>query len=112
MKEANDQDSDNKTNSTDFDWSLDYKLHLLLLLNTKYVMLPLSKVFASIVFQHLNIYLTYQLCLIPVTGYFIFRLSNSEKNNFRRNPKDPKLGRKSRYWVVCYVLACCMHVYP
>ncbi|XP_021341762.1 delta(14)-sterol reductase-like [Mizuhopecten yessoensis] len=33
-------------------------------------------------------------CLIPiialnVTGYWILRGSNSEKNNFRRNPKDP-----------------------
>ncbi|XP_033732298.1 delta(14)-sterol reductase LBR-like [Pecten maximus] len=37
-------------------------------------------------------------CLVPIlvlnlTGYWILRGSNSEKNNFRRNPKDPAFAK-------------------
>lgn len=30
----------------------------------------------------------------PGIGYYIFRSANSQKNNFRRNPADPKLSCK------------------
>lgn len=32
--------------------------------------------------------------LFEVLGYYIFRGANSQKNSFRRNPKDPKFARK------------------
>lgn len=60
---------------------------------------------------------TLNLCLIAlfyVLGYYIYRASNSEKNNFRRNPNDPNLkhlrtmstssGKKlliSGWWGMC-----------
>lgn len=31
-------------------------------------------------------------CLFSGVGYYIFRSANSQKNNFRRNPADPKLA--------------------
>lgn len=34
------------------------------------------------------------LFYLLVIGFYIFRKSNSEKNNFRRNPADPNLARK------------------
>lgn len=35
-----------------------------------------------------------KFCLFPGIGYYIFRSANSQKNNFRRNPADPKLSCK------------------
>jgi hypothetical protein len=33
--------------------------------------------------------------LFSVIGYFMFRGSNSQKNEFRKNPYNPALARKS-----------------
>ena len=41
-----------------------------------------------------NLGLPYILMILAVqgTGYYIFRASNSEKNRFRTNPKDPSVS--------------------
>lgn len=41
-------------------------------------------------------------CLFSGLGYYIFRSANSQKNNFRRNPADPKLA--SEY--ILYSIGC------
>ncbi|ORC87304.1 putative C-14 sterol reductase [Trypanosoma theileri] len=67
-------------------------------------------------YHPLNLSPTYVACccLLALTGYIIFRGSNSQKNKFRQNPRDPsvahlKVLRTSRgksllisgYWGVC-----------
>lgn len=47
------------------------------------------------------VYIGYQTLIvincISVVGYFIFRLSNSQKNLFRKDPNNPKVARKSNF---------------
>ena len=56
------------------------------------MMIPLTKHTAINVWP-LSSQLSYGL--VAVIGYTIFRLSNLEKNEFRKDPNNPRLARKS-----------------